>query len=78
MPDALRDLWTALLALPHLKLYLSLAWAVYLLWLGSWIMLQKREPVATLRRTGSKWSRPPSLVAVTTSPSAASEQPASL
>lgn len=48
MPDALRDLWTGLLALPHLKLYLSLAWAVYLLWVGSWIVLQKREPVATL------------------------------
>ncbi|QNP41993.1 cardiolipin synthase [Lysobacter solisilvae (ex Woo and Kim 2020)] len=48
MPDALRDLWTALLAVPHLKLYLTLAWAVYLLGLGGWIVLQKREPVATL------------------------------
>ncbi len=48
MPDALRDLWIALLSLPHLKLYLTLAWAVYLLWLGGWIVLQKREPVATL------------------------------
>jgi len=48
MLDALRDLWTALLGVPHLKLYLSLAWAVYLLWLGGWIVLQKREPVATL------------------------------
>ncbi|MFC5578810.1 cardiolipin synthase [Lysobacter niabensis] len=48
MPDALRDFWTALLAVPHLKLYLTVAWAVYLLWLGSWIVLQKREPVATL------------------------------
>jgi cardiolipin synthase len=48
MLDALRDFWTALLAVPHLKLYLTAAWAVYLLWLGSWIVLQKREPVATL------------------------------
>jgi cardiolipin synthase len=48
MLDALHDLWTALLALPHLRLYLTLAWAVYLLWLGSWIVLQKREPAATL------------------------------
>jgi len=48
MPDAVRDLWTALLAVPHLKLYLTLAWVVYLLWLGGWIVLQKREPVATL------------------------------
>ncbi|GAB3345426.1 cardiolipin synthase [Lysobacter tyrosinilyticus] len=48
MLEALRDLWTTLLAVPHLKLYLYLAWLVYLLWLGSWIVLQKREPVATL------------------------------
>lgn len=48
MPDALRDVWTALLAVPHLRLYLSLAWAAYLLGLGGWIVLQKREPVATL------------------------------
>ncbi|HEU0306669.1 MAG TPA: cardiolipin synthase [Lysobacter sp.] len=48
MLDALRDFWAALLAVPHLKLYLTIAWAVYLLWLGSWIVLQKREPVATL------------------------------
>ena len=48
MLDVLRDLWAALLALPHLKLYLTLAWAVYLLWLGGWIVLQKREPAATL------------------------------
>jgi cardiolipin synthase len=48
MLDALRDLWTALLDLPHAKLYLSLAWAAYLLGLGGWIVLQKREPVATL------------------------------
>jgi cardiolipin synthase A/B len=48
MLDALHDLWAALLALPHLKLYLTLAWAVYLLWLGGWIVLQKREPAATL------------------------------
>ena len=48
MLDALRDLWNTLLAVPHLKLYLTLAWAVYLVWLGGWIVLQKREPVATL------------------------------
>ncbi|GAB3387571.1 cardiolipin synthase [Lysobacter fragariae] len=48
MPDALRDLWAALLATPHLRLYLTVAWVVYLLWLGGWIILQKREPAATL------------------------------
>ena len=48
MLDALRAFWTAVLAVPHLKLYLSLAWAAYLLGLGGWIVLQKREPAATL------------------------------
>ncbi|HEV8694472.1 MAG TPA: cardiolipin synthase [Lysobacter sp.] len=48
MLDALRDLWATLLALPHLKLYLTAGWLVYLLGLGGWIVLQKREPAATL------------------------------
>ncbi len=34
--------------IPHLGLYLSLAWGGYLLSLAGWIVLQKREPVATL------------------------------
>lgn len=48
MPDALQDLWDRLLALPHVGLYFGIAWAVYVVWLGGWIVLQKREPVATL------------------------------
>ena len=40
------ELWIALQ--PHLKLWLGLAWAAYLVWLAGWIVLQKREPVATL------------------------------
>ena len=40
------ELWTALQ--PHLMLWLGLAWAGYLVWLAGWIMMQKREPVATL------------------------------
>ena len=48
MFDALHDLWTALLAIPHIGLYLTVGWALYLLWLGGWIVLQKREPAATL------------------------------
>lgn len=44
----LSDLWNALLGIPHLGLYLALAWALYLLGLGGWIILQKREPAATL------------------------------
>ena len=39
-------LWDQLL--PHLSFWLGLAWALYLLGLAGWIMLQKREPVATL------------------------------
>ena len=48
MPDALHDAWTALLAVPHLGLYLTLGWALYLIGLGGWIVLQKREPAATI------------------------------
>jgi len=48
MPDTLHDAWTALLAIPHLGLYLTLGWAVYLIGLGGWIVLQKREPAATI------------------------------
>lgn len=48
MFDALHDLWNALLAIPHIGLYLTLGWALYLFWLGGWIVLQKREPAATL------------------------------
>ena len=32
----------------HLSAYLLAGWAVYLVWIGGWIILQKREPVATL------------------------------
>lgn len=48
MPDALHDAWTALLAIPHLGLYLTFGWALYLIGLGGWIVLQKREPAATI------------------------------
>ncbi|MBJ7575506.1 cardiolipin synthase [Luteimonas sp. MC1828] len=48
MFDWLRDAWQALLAIPHLGVYLAVAWLAYLLVLGGWIILQKREPVATL------------------------------
>ncbi|MBB1473266.1 cardiolipin synthase [Luteimonas sp. MC1782] len=48
MLDWLRDAWQALLAFPHLGLYLGVAWLAYLVVLGGWIILQKREPVATL------------------------------
>jgi len=48
MLETLQQLWHALWAIPHLKLYLTLAWLLYLVPLCGWIVLQKREPVATL------------------------------
>ncbi|WP_240125628.1 cardiolipin synthase [Thermomonas alba] len=40
--------WDALWAIPHIRTWLAAGWLLYLLWLGGWILLQKREPVATL------------------------------
>jgi cardiolipin synthase len=40
--------WDAVLAIPHIGLWFTLGWAVYLVGLGGWIVLQKREPAATL------------------------------
>lgn len=34
--------------IPHLRAWLTFGWALYLLGLGVWIVLQKREPAATL------------------------------
>lgn len=33
---------------PHISLGLGLIWLVYIILLGAWILLQKREPIATL------------------------------
>ena len=46
--ETLQHWWLTLLKVPDLKLYLSLGWLAYLLGLGGWIVLQKREPAATL------------------------------
>ncbi|MDQ2703394.1 MAG: cardiolipin synthase [Pseudomonadota bacterium] len=48
LPDAISDTWQWLVSVPHLGLYLALGWALYLLGLGGWILLQKRAPVATV------------------------------
>ena len=48
MLDALATLWHDIADIPHLKTYLTTAWVVYLLVLAGWIILQKREPAATL------------------------------
>jgi len=42
------DLWRELVSFDHLKLVLAVGWAGYVLWLGLWIVLQKRSPAATL------------------------------
>ncbi len=42
------EAWDAFWAIPHIRAWLTAGWAVYLLWLGGWIVLQKREPAATL------------------------------
>jgi cardiolipin synthase len=48
MTDTFKQAWDAIAAIPHLGLYLTLGWAAYLLGLGLWIVLQKREPAATI------------------------------
>ena len=48
MRDFLTDLWDGLLAIPHIGLYLGIGWIAYMVCVGAWIILQKREPAATL------------------------------
>ena len=48
MPDILLRAWSAFTSIPNLALYLTIGWLTYVVWLGFWIVLQKREPVATL------------------------------
>ena len=48
MLDVLHDTWRALWAVPHIRAVLAAGWAAYLVGLGAWIVLQKREPVATI------------------------------
>jgi cardiolipin synthase len=48
MLDPLRDLWGSLLAIPNPGVWLTAGWIAYVLGLGLWIVLQKREPAATL------------------------------
>ncbi|MFA4510378.1 PLDc N-terminal domain-containing protein, partial [Xanthomonas perforans] len=40
--------WEWLATIPHLEALLLAAYVLYLLWIAGWIVLQKREPVATL------------------------------
>lgn len=44
----LEQLWDGFWAIPHIKTWITLAWLLYLAPLCVWIILQKREPLATL------------------------------
>lgn len=46
--SALHDVWSAFWSIPHISVWISTIWAGYLVWLAGWIVLQKREPAATL------------------------------
>ncbi len=48
MLDTLNAWWDGFRSIPHLRTWLTLAWLLYLVPLCGWIVLQKREPVATL------------------------------
>lgn len=48
MLDTLHQAWNTFATIPHIRLYLTLGWMAYLVGLGGWIVLQKREPVATV------------------------------
>ena len=48
MLAALHETWQAFWAVPHIRAWLAAGWAFYLFGLGLWIVLQKREPVATI------------------------------
>lgn len=48
MWSPIHQAWNALFALPHIGLWLGLGWLGYLVVLGVYIILQKREPAATL------------------------------
>ena len=48
MFESVQSAWHAFWSFPHLKLYLVAAWLLYLVPLCVWIVLQKREPAATI------------------------------
>lgn len=48
MLASVQGAWDRLATVPHLEALLLAAYVLYLLWIASWIVLQKREPVATL------------------------------
>lgn len=48
MLESLLHGWTAFWDIPHIRAWLTAGWILYLVWLGLWIVLQKREPAATL------------------------------
>lgn len=48
MPTFIKDGWDAVTSIPHLGTAAIVLYVAYLIWLAGYILLQKREPVATL------------------------------
>ncbi|MFT4179856.1 MAG: cardiolipin synthase [Thermomonas sp.] len=48
MLEWLTRVWDAFWAIPHIQVWLTAGWGLYVIGLGLWIVLQKREPAATL------------------------------
>lgn len=48
MFDLVQQAWAGFWSIPHIRLYLTLGWIGYLVGLGIYIVLQKREPAATI------------------------------
>ncbi|MGY0505841.1 cardiolipin synthase [Luteimonas sp. e5] len=46
--NAVSEGWQALWNIPYITTWLTVGWVAYLIGLGMWIVLQKREPAATL------------------------------
>lgn len=48
MLETVSQAWDAFWSIPNIRVYLTIGWIAYLVGLGVWIVLQKREPAATL------------------------------
>src|SRR6478609_1153633 len=48
MIEALQAAWHAVSDIHNVRIYMTVLYVVYLVGLGGWIVLQKREPVATV------------------------------
>ena len=56
MLESIQALWESFWSIPHLRVYLTTAWLLYLVPLGFWIVLQKREPATfPIHERGFRW-----------------------